>query len=435
MKKFLAWFLPALLAIGLAVTLGFLVETRNAHALAEQGLNDQVQAIYRQTQDNLNDMETDLSKLQVVSSQKQQCILLSRIWRLSASTTTALAQLPATHPDNGSLMQFVTRAGDYCNSLFESLLSGGRITADDEAQLESLRQKCGELADELRRAVEDGAYPDWNLPEDGGFYAQTKDEGDITEYPQLIYDGPFSESHESAEARGLTGAAISESEAKKRAEALLPSISLQSMGEVPGTIPCYMFSGEDANGEVYVSITKTGGHVLSFMRQPTGDSWEKPTDAESQALHAVAQAFLTEQGYGEMEPSYAQYYAGEAVLNYAAIQDGVILYADLIKVYVDRESREVMGMDAQNYYMSHRARTLTEAVLTEEEAKEAADGKFEIQQVKLALIPKTAQTEILCYEIKGIKDGTYFIVYVNVENGNEEEVFKVIDSSEGDLVI
>ena len=37
----------------------------------------------------------------------------------------------------------------------------------------------------------------------------------------------------------------------------------------------------------------------------------------------------------------------------------MILYSDLVKVYLDRENGEVMGLDARNYRLNHRTRDLS----------------------------------------------------------------------------
>ena len=73
----------------------------------------------------------------------------------------------------------------------------------------------------------------------------------------------------------------------------------------------------------------------------------------------MAEDFLSTLGYEEMHPSYAQYYNGAVVFNYAATQNGVVLYADLVKVTVDRNTKTVIGLDAQNYLFSHRTRELS----------------------------------------------------------------------------
>jgi len=47
----------------------------------------------------------------------------------------------------------------------------------------------------------------------------------------------------------------------------------------------------------------------------------------------------------------------------------------------------------------------------------------------------TPETEKLCYEFKGEYEGLSYIVYINAETLYEEQIFKIIDSENGQLVI
>ena len=184
-----------------------------------------------------------------------------------------------------------------------------------------------------------------------------------------------------------------------------------------------------------MQVTRRGGAVLWMMAETYGGPDTPPNVSDTAAYKSVAKAWLDAHGYLGMEATYAQYYAGTAVLNFAATEDGVILYSDLIKVYVDRASCTVSGMDAVNYLFSHTARTLPEGIMTESEARYLVSDGLEIKSVRLALIPKTVLTEVLCYEYKGMCMGSSFIVYINAVSGAEEEIFEIIDSDEGQLVV
>jgi len=117
------------------------------------------------------------------------------------------------------------------------------------------------------------------------------------------------------------------------------------------------------------------------------------------------------------------------------VQNGVILYADLVKVYVDRITQAVIGLDAINYRFHHRERDLSSAILTEADAKNALSDALTLEHTALALIPKSNTREVLCYEFKCTRGETFFIVYVNAASGAEEEIFEVLNSDEGDLVV
>ena len=188
-------------------------------------------------------------------------------------------------------------------------------------------------------------------------------------------------------------------------------------------------------GQVSLSLTERGGQLLSFMASPTGDKNDPPSDEESERLKESALSFLRELGVEDPAAAYAQYYQGVAVLNFAPRQEGVILYSDLVKVYMDRDTGEVMGLDARNYRLNHRTRELPRPRISEQQAAEYVSDSLHIEHTDIALIPLTKQSEVLCYEFKATNDGTFYIVYINALTGEEEQIFEVINSEEGDLVV
>ena len=427
-KKIWLFGLPALLLIGFAVLGASYLNQRDTIAEQQRLLTAQTESAYRALSDDLYDLSVALSKTEAASTPARLSKTFAEVRRLSAGAARALSLLPVSYGDDSGLMQFLTRTGDYAETLLDRVLNGQMLTEDQLHSLSDLRACCSDLS-----KTYDGSVTGGSFPQDTDFYSGETNEENLAQYPSLLYDGPFSESSEQAEPQGLSGDLIDETEAMRLAQALFSDRSLRFDGRTEGTIVTYDFSGD--GGELCVSITERGGELYYFMDKPTGDRNDPPSDAESERLHASASAYLKEHGFGEMEPSYAQYYAGTVVLNYAAVQDGVILYADLVKVYADRETGAVIGLDAANYRFHHRPRHVALPTLTEQDARDRISDALTIEAVSLALIPKCNTREVLCYECKCKRDETFFIVYINAQNGAEEEIFEVVNSDEGDLVV
>ena len=136
-----------------------------------------------------------------------------------------------------------------------------------------------------------------------------------------------------------------------------------------------------------------------------------------------------------MRATYAQYYGGCALINFAATQGDVILYSDLVKIWVDRETCGVIGVDARNYLFSHTERTLNAPSISMEEAEGMLSENLTVKDRALAFIPITPQTERLCYEFKGTCGEEEYIVYINAETGEEEQIFRIINTEDGQLVM
>ena len=263
----------------------------------------------------------------------------------------------------------------------------------------------------------------------------TEDDSSLVDFPTLIYDGPFSDSAEKREPQGLTGNPVDEAQAMSIATQAF-GVELIPDGPSQGSIPAFDFSGQTEDGRALeVSITQTGGHVLWMMSSATGTAEGKPEQSEAERFRDAALAYLRDHGFGEMTATYAQYYGGSALINCAAQQDDVILYNDLVKVWVDRETLEIIGTDARNYYFSHVQRQLEQPTLPMEEAEAKVSRNLNIEGRALALIPLTPQTEQLCYELKGTYSSNAYIIYINAQTGEEEQIFRIIDSEDGQLVI
>jgi germination protein YpeB len=175
--------------------------------------------------------------------------------------------------------------------------------------------------------------------------------------------------------------------------------------------------------------------MLVVACQRNGTAQNLPDENTIKQLSDKGKQYLADHGLPAMESTYAQYYEGIMIINYAATQGDVILYPDLIKVWIDLGNGEVCGIDARNYLFSHTERDIPEVKLTPEEAQGHVTTALEILSVRKALIAVNTNDERLCYEFKGKFGEDSFIIYINAETGAEEEIFKIIDSENGQLVI
>ena len=136
-----------------------------------------------------------------------------------------------------------------------------------------------------------------------------------------------------------------------------------------------------------------------------------------------------------MQATYFLKQDGIVTINYAYNQNGVIVYSDLIKVKVALDNGEIMGMETTGYLNSHCDRDLSNSKITMEEAKTKINNRLELTSEGMAIIPTEWQTEILCYEFKGKVDGTDFLVYINAETGEEEDILIITNTPNGTLTI
>ena len=140
-------------------------------------------------------------------------------------------------------------------------------------------------------------------------------------------------------------------------------------------------------------------------------------------------------GYMNMTESYYEKHSGVATVNFAYMQDGVTCYPDLVKVKVALDNGEIVGLGTHGYLMNHTIRDIKPATVSRQEAREKVSRYLSVDSVKLAVIPKDSEWEVLCYEFKCSAQGRNYLVYINATDGREEDVMMLIESEEGILTV
>ena len=261
-------------------------------------------------------------------------------------------------------------------------------------------------------------------------------EENFHEYAGLIYDGAFSEHLTSNEPKGLTGEDIDENRAKEIAEKFIGKDNIKEISNLGfsenATIPVYDFSITTNNDEnISISVSKKGGHIVN-MNSNRDISAEIISQEEA---NEKGKEFLNSKGFTNMKETYYLKQEGIVTINYAYMQDNVIMYPDLIKVKVALDNGEILGIETTGYLNNHTQRDISNIKITEAEAKKDLNKNLEITSSGLAVIPTEWQTEILCYEFKGKVEDKEFLVYINAENGREEDILIITNTPNGTLAM
>ena len=167
-------------------------------------------------------------------------------------------------------------------------------------------------------------------------------------------------------------------------------------------------------------------------------NYNRNVDAEvltQEQANEKGKMFLNEKGYANMKETYYLKEGGIVTINYAYTQGDVTIYPDLIKVKVALDNGEILGIETTGYLNSHIERDIPEVKISKEEAKQNLNKELEIFSEGLAIIPTEFRTEIFCYEFKGKVNNTDFLVYINAENGREEDILVIVDTPNGTLTM
>lgn len=398
--------------------------------------------------DYVQNVETYLAKSLISSTPEHGAETLTHLWREANLAQTYLSRLPIESQELENTEKFLNQVSDYSYSLSRKNIYNESLSDEDLNNLKELHGYSVDLENTLNQLSEDlnsGRFEWGELTKKGTVaFAQQVDniskesfsnlEENFHEYSGLIYDGAFSEHLTSSEPKGLTGDDIDENKAQEVAKEFVGQDKVKEISSLGfaenATIPVYDFSITTNDDEtVNISISKKGGHVVN-MNSNRDINTEVITQEEA---NNKALEFLNSRGFQNMQETYYLKQDGIVTINYAYKQDNVIMYPDLIKVKVALDNGEILGVETTGYLNNHTERNLDNIKITEEEARKDLNDDLEITSSGLAVIPTEWETEILCYEFKGKVEDKEFLVYINAENGREEDILIITNTPNGTL--
>lgn len=410
-------------------------------------LNNSYDRAFFELTDYVTDIDALLSKAQLAASPAQLASISNEIFMQAAEAKSCFGELPSQGLNLENTARFLSQVGDYTYVLSQNMINGTQISQEEYENLNALNKYASELSSNLG-AIEQKIYSgEVTIASSGGsLIAEAYAAGDlITDlenveksfegYPSLIYDGPFSEHIENMQSYMLAEAPeISKEEALQKASEFLGDRGDGLVYETEMTntaVDAYVFGKSTEDAYLTISVTKRGGYILYFLenREVSAVNYDVAAATE------LALEFLESHGFTSCVDSYYEVSSNIATINFAYSQDGTKCYSDLIKVRVALDTGEIIGIECKGYLMNHRERDLSGVTLTVEEARERVSTHLDVSAVSMAVVPKDSLQEVLCYEFKGTYLDKNFIVYVNAENGREENILLLIESETGILTI
>ena len=450
MKKFTEGHLKAMTIILLLVVavLGVTVYSKNEE-LVRTNENSYNMAFY-QLVDEVKDVEAYLAKSQVTTTPQHSAENLTNLWREANMAQSYLAMLPIESQDLEKTQKFLNQVSDYSYSLSRKNIEEENLTEEDLKNLKELHGYSVELTNTLVQLSEDInsgriKWQDMGKEENVAFAQQvdniTKDSfnnmsENFHEYSGLIYDGAFSEHLTNSQKIGLTGDDIDEEIAKQKAEEFIGKENIQEINSFGlaqnANIAAFNFSIKtNKNENVNLAISQKGGHIVYMNANREVNSEILQYDE----ANTIGKRFLENKGFPNMKETYYLKQNGIITINYAYVQENVVMYPDLIKLKIALDDGEILGIETTGYLNNHKERDISNIKITKEDAKNVINKSLEISSEGLAIIPTKWQTEILCYEFKGKIDNTDFLVYINAENGKEQDILVIKDTPNGVLTM
>ena len=441
----------AVLTAALILTGFFAYNTYQEKKQYQTFMQNNYQRNFRDLITNVENIKLLLDKAEISASPHQSNTLMSQTWMQSYSAAENLGQLPITHVALSKTEKYLNQVADYSYTLSKQNAQNKLIDDKQMEQLTKLRDYSGYLLELLRDMEEDVAQGSIRF---GGMRKQGRLsmkkasqnavevkfgelEDKFNDYPTLIYDGPFSDTVVEGKPKTDLGEDIKLERAKEIAARFVGKDKIGKIVETSsgkGQINTYGLEviprNNDRSKSISIDVTKKGGRVL-WMLDPREIPEERLTEKQASD---IAKKFLKEQGFGDLAETYFLKNDNTTTVTFIGLaEDGILVYPDLMKVKVALDNGDVVGFDAQQYIMSHRKREIPKPKLTEDEARKKVSQKLKIERVKLAIIPMPGNKEQLCYEFKGKYKNNDYFVYINAENGNEENILRIIKDENGTL--
>ncbi len=392
--------------------------------------------------ESLDNISVSLQKATYCGTREKLLSLGNELTRQATAAKISLSQLTDENLVSEEIYKFLSQIGAYTTFLAEGE-ENLRISEKDAKSLSELlaySQKLSQSLSEVLASYSDGSVATnvrkSTLSLDGNELPQSLSsslndaEQNLTDYPTLIYDGPFADSilnkkgGKSLESLGE----ITKEEARKKAATIIGATpeSLRQEDDSASKVPLYCFS----KGDMSIGITKKGGK-LAYLINPVSPLEE--TISTKEAVKRARQ-FLEKQGYDSMKESYYSVYDGVCTVNFAYKENGIIHYSDLIKVSVALDSGEVTALDAVAYLVNHCKRDIYSVNVPEEKAIEKISPLLSVIGTGSAVIPLDTGKEAYCYEFHcKDKNGQEVLVYIDKQTGEERDILLLLYADGGTL--
>ena len=414
--------------VGLAVMLAAMTAAFVARDFgknsAEARLNDYYFESVSELSDSVDEVVLNLSKLSLNMSRATTSETLNELSTYASEGASALSRLPIdgerTYPAMKLLNQIVDFAAAYNSAVGRGYDTDGYVksAAKFRRAAETLQQRVDEMEEISRRngRITSDFFSPSNM-------AVGDDRQEVTpDYPEMIYDGPFSDGKLPTSFKSLENMEeVTEEEALYRFGQLLNVSGAKIIGH-SSEPDAY----EIEAGDAYGSVSVKGCMFLSLsIADRTGD--EENLDEEDAYMHA--EEYAAKLGYGDLTPVWYLKSGSVAYINMTPTVGDTILYTDLVKVKISLTDGTLLGLEATGYCRNHIERDIS-AVISERTAAELSGIDYD--SVRLCVIPDK-ETEAVCYEVHGTFDEMEFYVYVDAVTGERVKALKVVNSYGGRL--
>ena len=442
------------LGVGVFMVFGALsifgVEMTNNFKRQKQASEDEYNRAMYEMVGYISNVESELAKLQITNTPKMTSTTLASIWKQSNLAKENLEELPSTQNSMSKASKYLSQVSDYSYSLLKKTTQNEKLNDEEYATIAKLyksSQDLGSIMTDIYNDLNDGRIRwdelkkvrDEKLSQSEEVTTVSNIEKigkNFQEYEGLIYDGAFSDHLLNMQPKSLSNNEVTKDQAKENIIKIFKEENIETLEELEdssGTIDLYNFKLKLKNEPDIknISMTKKDGKLyLMISDRKVEEEKISMEEAESKGLE-----FLKSIGIDNVKENYYLKTENFAIINYAALQNNVVLYPDLVKVKVALDTGEICSVEAQGYIFNHTKRDDITPTISIEKARKVINKNLNILSEGVAIIPTESKSEVLTYEFKGKIDEREFLIYVNAKTGEEEKILLILKTEGGTLTM
>lgn len=434
--------LSVLLAAVLALS-ALLITSYNNSNIYASSLEATYQKSYYDLVDNVNNAEVKLSKVLTSSDEQYSGELLTEIAKNANDAQMNLSMLPVSINGIEESITFINQLSGYCETLSKKITRDESISALEAETLQQLYNSVLKMKQSLNAvsarmangySILSNSLSLQNEYNDFTVHLQSIKTNDV-EYPTMIYDGPFADSQIRKTVKAFVNSTNFVDE--MGAKSYLANIfdvnvnSIEYQGETKSNFVTLDFIFKDnSDTEFFAQVSKAECRLITLAayreeKEPTFNLYTAQSNAEE---------FVKATGIMNVECVWYDIIGGNAYFNFAPVENGVILYPDLVKVKCDLSDGQIIGYEARSYYTNHTTRNIPEFAISQQDALAKIKEGYIVETVNKALAP-IRYGEVLCYEFQCTFNNDIYYIYVNGITGSVDNILKVIRTSDGSLIM
>lgn len=423
---------------------------------AETALENQYRRAFTDMTDYVDTAQNYLLKALSTSTPGKMSAMLEEASKCSAQAESCLSTLPIDQRLMEKVSGYLVQLSDVSKSWSRRAVNGGALNSDEYNTLSDLYGYAQDLSGGLYRLSDDLSKKSYSWSRISNDSSKILDNSTLSskysslsslsepfsEYPTLIYDGPFSEHMCNMTPKGLTGDILSKEEASEKAVQIFAGIcncpaeevNVNSCGENSNrNIDTFCFTMSRGDISAHLDVTKTGGSLYSMIITRQCDTANLSPE---QGIEA-GKSFLQSVGMDAMEPSYYTIQDNFITVNYSFTKDNVLYYPDMVKVKIALDNGTPVGFEGHGYLSCHsdESSRIKRASISAEDAKATLSQNLNVEAMREVVVPNEYGGEYHAYEFKCSALGHPVLVYIDADTGVESDVLLILESENGILTV